>query len=176
MTIVWIIVIKFYFRVSTNLLICLLVSKFSRCFHCFENTFIHRWRWLPCKVPIGTSGDVWGSITCPRALWHADQGIRISNIWKQDGGSTPEHSLLENVHYFFIMKKVLKWNAEVQCDHMSTNCFSSDIFFPVNTWFSEEILLCHFTSTLHIPPLWSKHCNRIYYHPHRGVSRFTEYL
>ena len=39
-------------------------------------TFIHWWRWLPCKVLTSTSGTVWSSVSCPRTLWHADQGNR----------------------------------------------------------------------------------------------------
>ena len=31
-------------------------------------------RWLPCKVPPSTSGAVWGSISCPKTRWHAEQG------------------------------------------------------------------------------------------------------
>ena len=49
-------------------------------------SFIHWWRWLPCKVPTSTSGAVWGSVSCPWMLWHADQGnqtsdLQITRIW-----------------------------------------------------------------------------------------------
>ena len=43
-------------------------------------TFIHWWWWLPCKVPTSTSGGVWGSVSCPRTLRHADQGARTSYL------------------------------------------------------------------------------------------------
>ena len=44
------------------------------------HTFIHWWRWLPCKVSISTLGAVWVSVSCPRTLWHADQRIWTSNL------------------------------------------------------------------------------------------------
>ena len=64
----------------------LLFREFSRCF-CPKrltviHTFIHWWRWLPCKVPTSTSGAVWGWVSCPRTLRHADpdQGNRTSDL------------------------------------------------------------------------------------------------
>ena len=45
----------------------------------FIQTFIHWWRWLPCKVPTSTSGAVWGSVSCPKTL-HADQGDQTSDL------------------------------------------------------------------------------------------------
>ena len=45
----------------------------------FRHTFIHRWRWLQRKVPTSTSGAVWGSVSCPRPLRHADQGNQTSS-------------------------------------------------------------------------------------------------
>ena len=47
---------------------------FSSNLHQFIHTFIHWWQWLPCKVLTSTSGTVWSSVSCPRTLWHADQG------------------------------------------------------------------------------------------------------
>ena len=42
----------------------------------FSRLFIHRWRWLPCRVPTSTSGAV-GSVSCLwSALPHADQWNR----------------------------------------------------------------------------------------------------
>ena len=41
---------------------------------------IHWRRWLPCKVPTSTSGAVWGSVSCPRTLRHADQGNQTSGF------------------------------------------------------------------------------------------------
>ena len=43
------------------------------------HTFIHRWRWLQCKVPTSTSRAVWGSLSCPSPLRHAGQGNRTSD-------------------------------------------------------------------------------------------------
>ena len=40
------------------------------------HTFIHWWRWLPCKVPTSTSGAVWGSVSCPRTRRYAARGSR----------------------------------------------------------------------------------------------------
>ena len=45
----------------------------------FRHTFIHRWPWLQRKVPTSTSGAVWGSVSCPRPLRHADQGNQTSS-------------------------------------------------------------------------------------------------
>ena len=36
---------------------------------------------LPCKVPTSTSGAVWGSISCPRTLRHADHGNWTSDLF-----------------------------------------------------------------------------------------------
>ena len=35
---------------------------------------IHWWQLQPSKMPTSTSGAVWGSVSCPRALSHADLG------------------------------------------------------------------------------------------------------
>ena len=32
--------------------------------------------WLSCKVPTSSSGALWGSMSCPRILWHAGRGNR----------------------------------------------------------------------------------------------------
>ena len=45
-----------------------------------DRKFMHWWRWLPCKVETSTSGAVWGSLTCPRRLRHADQGNQTSDL------------------------------------------------------------------------------------------------
>ena len=42
------------------------------------HTYIH-W-WLPCKVQTSTSGAVWGSLSYPMTLRHADQGNQTSNL------------------------------------------------------------------------------------------------
>ena len=46
----------------------------------FTHTFTHWWWRLPCKVPTSTWGAVWGSVSCPRTLWHADQWNRTSDL------------------------------------------------------------------------------------------------
>ena len=56
--------------------VCVSVSSLSFTFRAFSrrfcpkrlrviHTFIHWWRWLPCKVPTSTSA-VWGSVSCPQ--------------------------------------------------------------------------------------------------------------
>ena len=52
----------------------------------YIHSFIHWWWWLPCKVPTRTSGAVWGSVSWPRTLRHADQGnptrdLPITRCW-----------------------------------------------------------------------------------------------
>ena len=40
----------------------------------YSNSHIHWWRWLSCNVLTSASGAVWGSVSFPRTLQHADQG------------------------------------------------------------------------------------------------------
>ena len=44
------------------------------------HTLLHWWWWLPCKMATRTSGVVWGLVSCPRTLWHADQGNGTSDL------------------------------------------------------------------------------------------------
>ena len=46
----------------------------------YSNSYIHWWRWLQWKVLTSTSGAVWGSVSCPRTLWHAYQRNQTSDI------------------------------------------------------------------------------------------------
>ena len=48
--------------------------------HIFIYTFTQWWWQLPCKVLTSTSGAVWGSVSCPKTLRHADQGNQTSNL------------------------------------------------------------------------------------------------
>ena len=43
-------------------------------------TYIHWWWWLPCKMKTSASEAVQGSVSFPRPLRHAHQGIRISDL------------------------------------------------------------------------------------------------
>ena len=57
------------------------------------------WRWLPWKVPTSTSEAVWGSVSCPRTLWHADQGnqtseLPITRCWLYPCGHSRPHLVL----------------------------------------------------------------------------------
>ena len=45
----------------------------------FIHTFIHWWRWLPCKVPTSTSGAVLGSVSWPGTVLRAESNHRPSN-------------------------------------------------------------------------------------------------
>ena len=44
------------------------------------HTFIRWWWWLPCTVSTSSSGAVWGSVSCPRTLWHTDQGNQTNDL------------------------------------------------------------------------------------------------
>ena len=56
------------------------IRPFSPKWFTVIHTFMHWWWWLPCKVLTSTSGAVWGSVSCPRTLLHADQENRTSSL------------------------------------------------------------------------------------------------
>ena len=47
----------------------------------YSNSYIHSWRWLPCKVPTSTLGPLWGSVSCTRTLPRAGQENWTSDLY-----------------------------------------------------------------------------------------------
>lgn len=91
-------------------------------------TFIHWRRRLPCKVPISLSGAVWGSVTCPRTLEHADRRQTCSKYWKY----------VKHFQIIYIQcDSWTKWHHH-HIDWFPISLTFTTLFNPPPAWFSQK--------------------------------------